>query len=99
MGNLVLSILILGGFCGFLLVMAHLGIRQLLKGYKLDKQAKEYNGTRQGHQSKPIYILRDQDDSIYDSRSVQEWQDMGVLSSAKRRTYPKEFKDNRETNS
>jgi hypothetical protein len=98
MGNSVLSILILGGFFGFLLIVSHLAIRNLIKGYKLEKKIKMFDGTRTS-QSKPIYIQRGRTETIHDISSVQEWQDMGILSVTKGRSNPKEFKDNSETDS
>ena len=98
MGNSALSILLLGGFFGFLLIVSHLAIRNLIKGYKLDKNSKMYDGTRPS-KSKPIYIQRGRTEAVHDTCSVQEWQDLGILSATKGRSNSKEFKNNSETNS
>lgn len=98
MENLVLSILILGVFFGFLLIVSHLAILQLLKNWKLHRSNKQYDGIRQGHKPIPIFIQRNQNDSLHDFDSVEEWQDMGVLSSTERSTYRERFKTDRRTN-
>lgn len=99
MGNLALSFLIMAGFFGFLLIVSHLATLQLYKNWKLHRSNKAFDGTRSGHKPKPLYIQRSKADAIYDIDSCQEWQDLGVLSPAKRSTYREKFKDNRETNS
>lgn len=93
MGNWVLSIIILGAFFGFLLIASHLGIRQLIKGYKLNKLNKQYDGIRSRDQSKPIYIQRNKIDTFYDTDPVQEWQDLGVIPIAKARNNTQGLKD------
>ena len=98
MGNLVLFILILGGFFGFLLIVSHLVIHQLLKNWKLHRLNKEFDGIRPRHKSKPLYIQRSKADAIHDIDSVQEWQDLGVLPSSKRSIYREELKVNRKAN-
>lgn len=60
MGNLVLSVLIMGGFSGFLLILCHMGIQNFIKGYKLDKQHKAFNATRSRYKAKPVFVRRDE---------------------------------------
>lgn len=99
MGNWVLSLLVLGASCGFLLLISIFIILQLTKEYKLVKQNKIYDGIRSRNKSKPIYIQRTTDDAVYDFNSVQEWQDMGILSSTERSTDREEFKTHSKADS
>ena len=99
MGNSALSILILGGFFGFLLIVSHLAILKLLKNWKLHRSNKGYDGIRQGYKSEPIYIQRNRIDTLHDISSVQEWQDMGVLPTSERPINRKKFENYSETNS
>lgn len=76
MGNLALSLLIMGGFFGFLLILCHMGIRNFIKGYKLDKRHKEYNATRSGYKAKPVFVRRDEESISSVSLSNTEYQNM-----------------------
>ena len=99
MANSALSILILGGFFGFLLIVSHLAIRQLFKGWKLHQSNKQFDGIRSGHKPKPIYFQRGSNDSFHDFDTLQEWDDLGVVPIAKRRAHNQEFKTDSQTNS
>ena len=98
MENWAVSILILGAFFGFLLILSHLGIRQLIKGWKLDRRNKQFHGTRSGHITKPIYFQRSEIEPIYDLNSIKEWDDVGILSTIERSSDSEEFQNNSKTN-
>ena len=45
-GNLVLSLIIMAGFCWFLTMLSILAVQRFSKGYKLEKRNKEYATTK-----------------------------------------------------
>ena len=44
-------------------------------------------------ESKPIYIQRGSKDSVYDFDTLEQWEDLGILSATKGRINKEELKD------